>query len=119
MTSKNPQPVPSVTNRGSIDLTVSVDQSVLESLQTFTSGSGSNQQSVQLPNTNGEGATIDAIVRNGGTLILTGFEQKQNQYDRRGLAPGIPLVAGGSATAQAQRTTTIIILSAAVQDADS
>jgi hypothetical protein len=117
MTSKNPQPVPSVTNRGSIDLTVSVDQSVLESLQTFTSGSGSNQQSVQLPNTNGEGATIDAIVRNGGTLILTGFEQ--NQYDRRGLAPGIPLVAGGSATAQAQRTTTIIILSAAVQDADS
>lgn len=110
---------PSVTTRDSIDLTVSIDQSTLESLQTFTSGSGSNAQSVQLPDTNGEGATIDAIVHNGGTLILTGFEQKQNQYDRRTLAPGAPLITGGSETAQGQRTTTIIILSAAVQDADS
>jgi type IVB pilus formation R64 PilN family outer membrane protein len=110
---------PSVTARDSIDLTVSIDQSTLQSLQTFTSGSGSNAQSVQLPDTNGEGATIDAIVHNGGTLILTGFEQKQNQYDRRTLAPGAPLITGGSETAQGQRTTTIIILSAAVQDADS
>lgn len=110
---------PSVTPRNSIDLTISIDQSTLLSLQTFTSGSGSSAQSVQLPNTNGEGATIDAIVHNGGTLILTGFEQKQNQYDRRSMGPSVPLIAGGSETAQGQRTTTIIILSAAVQDADS
>ncbi len=110
---------PSVTNRGSINMTVSIDQSTLQGLDKFTSGSGANQQTVQLPNTNGEGATIDAIVNNGGTLILTGFEQKQNQFDRRGLAPDVPLIAGGSKAASTQRTTTIIILSAAVQDADS
>lgn len=110
---------PSVTAHNSINLTVSIDQSTLQSLQTFTSGSGSNQQSVQLPNTSGEGATVDAIVRNGGTLILTGFEQKTNQFDRRGLAPNVPLIAGGSKTADSERVTTIIILSAAVQDADS
>ena len=110
---------PSVTSRGSINMTVSIDQSTLQGLDKFTSGSGANQQTVQLPNTNGEGATIDAIVNNGGTLILTGFEQKQNQFDRRGLAPDVPLIAGGSKAASTQRTTTIIILSAAVQDADS
>ncbi|MFC7633429.1 type II secretion system protein GspD [Paraburkholderia humisilvae] len=110
---------PSVTPRNSIDLTISIDQSTLQSLQTFTSGTGANAQSVQLPDTNGEGATIDAIVHNGGTLILTGFEQKQNEYDKRSMGPGVPIIAGGSVTAQAQRTTTIIILSAAVQDADS
>ncbi|MBN6205138.1 hypothetical protein JYK21_01635 [Ralstonia pickettii] len=110
---------PNATSKDNVMLTLSIDQSVLQSLQTFTSGSGSAQQSVQLPNVNGEGSTQEVPIRNGQTLILTGFDRISSQYDRRSMGDGAPLVLGGSATQSRIRTTTIVLVSAVIRDANS
>jgi type IVB pilus formation R64 PilN family outer membrane protein len=110
---------PSVGQNNTVDLTVSIDNSVLQSLQSFTSGSGSNQQTVQLPNITGEGAVTDAIVHNGGTVVLTAFDRDSSTYDKRTLGDYLPVIFGGSKSAQHSRTATLIILSAVVQDMGS
>lgn len=109
---------PNATNKDSVMLTLSLDQSVLQSLQTFVSGSGSSAQSVQLPNVNGEGSTQEVPIKNGQTLILTGFDRVNSQYDRRTMGDGAPLALGGSLTQSRTRTTTIVLVSAVIRDAD-
>ncbi|KJK21071.1 hypothetical protein UB46_29295 [Burkholderiaceae bacterium 16] len=109
---------PNATSKDSVMLTLSLDQSVLQSLQTFVSGSGSNAQSVQLPNVNGEGSTQEVPIKNGQTLILTGFDRIHSQYDRRTMGDGAPLALGGSLTQSRTRTTTIVLVSAVIRDAD-
>lgn len=75
-------------------------------------------QSVQLPNVNGEGSTQEVPIKNGQTLILTGFDRVNSQYDRRTMGDGAPLALGGSLTQSRTRTTTIVLVSAVIRDAD-
>lgn len=110
---------PNVTSKDTVNLTMAIDQSVLDSLVTFTSGSGSNLQSVQLPNKNGEGSSQEVPIRNGQTVVITGFDKKTDQYDKRSLANGVPVVAGGSAKAGSLRTTTVVLVSVLVKDIDN
>ena len=109
----------SVTNNNSVAVTVSLDTSVLQSIQPFTSGSGSNQQTVQLVNTTGQGLSTDAIIRNGATTVLTVFDSNTAQYDRRTLGHNIPLLAGGSVNASRTRTATLLVMSATIKDTDA
>ncbi|MDO8728626.1 MAG: hypothetical protein Q7K26_01895 [bacterium] len=110
---------PNVTSNGTVMLTVSLDQSVLQSKETFSSGAGSNIQSVQLPNVNGEGSTQEVPIRNGQTVVLAGFDRVTNQYDKRTLGDGIPYLAGGSMTAGRTRTTTLVLASVITNDLDN
>lgn len=110
---------PNATNKDSVMLTLAIDQSVLQNIQTFTSGSGASQQSVQLPNINGEGSIQEVPIRNGQTLILTGFDRIGSQYDRRSMGDGMPLLAGGSQRQSLNRTTTIVLVSAVIRDRDA
>lgn len=110
---------PNVTSGGTVMLTVSLDQSVLQSKETFSSGAGSNIQSVQLPNVNGEGSTQEVPIRNGQTVILAGFDRVTNQYDKRTLGDGIPYLAGGSMTAGRTRVTTLVLASVVTNDLDN
>ena len=97
-------------------LNISLDQSTLKSLETFSSGTGANMQSVQLPNVDGEGSSQYVPIRNGQTVVLTGFDTKSNQYDKRTLGNKIPLLAGGSLRASETRSTTIVLVTAEVVD---
>ena len=107
---------PEVTAKDSVMLTMSLDQSTLQSLETFSSGSGANIQSVQLPNIDGEGSSQLVPIRNGQTIVLTGFDTKTNQFDKRTLGNNIPLLAGGSLRASETRSTTIVLVTAEVSD---
>jgi type IVB pilus formation R64 PilN family outer membrane protein len=107
---------PEVTAKDSVMLTMSLDQSTLQSLETFSSGSGANIQSVQLPNIDGEGSSQLVPIRNGQTIVLTGFDTKTNQFDKRTLGNHIPLLAGGSLRASETRSTTIVLVTAEVSD---
>lgn len=108
--------LPEVSSRDNITLNMSLDQSTLKSLETFTSGSGANTQSVQLPNKDGEGSSQVVPIRNGQTIVLTGFDTKSNQYDKRTLGAHLPILAGGSLRASASRSTTIVLVTAEVAD---
>lgn len=110
---------PNATSKDTVMMTMALDQSVLQSLQSFSSGSGTNAQTVQLPNINGEGSTQEVPVKNGQTIVLTGFDRVSNQYDKRTLGNGMPLFTGGSLTSSRTRTTTIVLISAVVQDSDN
>lgn len=108
--------VPEITSRDIVNLSISLDQSTLKSLETFTSGNGSNVQSVQLPDKDGEGSMQEVMLRNGRTMVLTGFDTKSNQYDKRTLGSHIPVVAGGSLTSSESRSTTIVLVTADIAD---
>lgn len=109
---------PNVTSKDTVMLTMALDQSTLRSLDTFSSGSGANTQSVQLPNKDGEGSSQEVPIRNGQTIVLTGFDRKGNQYDKRTLGPGLPALVGGSVRANESRTTTIVLVTAEIRDID-
>jgi type IVB pilus formation R64 PilN family outer membrane protein len=108
--------LPEVTAKDTVMLNMSLDQSTLNSLETFSSGTGANQQSVQLPDKSGEGSSQIVPIRNGQTVVLTGFETKSNQFDKRTLGHKIPLLAGGSLRASESRSTTIVLVTAEVVD---
>jgi type IVB pilus formation R64 PilN family outer membrane protein len=106
-----------VTDDNNIDLTVSMGNSALNGpIQTFTSGTGANQQSVQEVNKNKYDASTDGIVRNGGIIILTAHNHIQQQDQTSTLGNNIPMIAGGSRNAQDTRTTTLFVISASVRD---
>jgi type IVB pilus formation R64 PilN family outer membrane protein len=109
---------PNVTSKDTVMLTMALDQSILQSLDTFSSGTGANMQSVQLPNVNGEGSSSQVPIRNGQTIVLTGFDRKGNQYDKRTLGDHLPIFAGGSLHASETRSTTIVLVSVDVRDVD-
>jgi type IVB pilus formation R64 PilN family outer membrane protein len=108
--------LPEVTAKDTVMLNMSLDKSTLQSLETFSSGTGANMQSVQLPNIDGEGSTQQVPIRNGQTIVLTGFDTKSNQYDRRTLGDNMPVVAGGSLRSSKTRSTTIVLVTAEVID---
>lgn len=110
---------PEVTAKDTVMLNMSLDQSTLQSLDPFTSGSGQNVQTVQLPNIEGEGSSQQVPIRNGQTIVLTGFDTKSNQYDKRTLGNNIPILAGGSIRASETRSTTIVLVTAEVADGET
>lgn len=110
---------PEVTAKDTVMLNVTLDQSTLQSLETFSSGTGINMQSVQLPEKDREGSQQQVPIRNGQTIVLTGFDTKTNQYDKRTLGHRVPLLAGGSLRASQTRTTTIVLVTAEVADASA
>jgi type IVB pilus formation R64 PilN family outer membrane protein len=107
---------PEVTAKDTVMLNVTLDQSTLQSLQTFSSGQGANAQSVQLPDKDREGSSQQVPIRNGQTIVLTGFDTQTNQYDKRTLGSHIPVLAGGSLRASKVRSTTIVLVTAEVAD---
>ncbi|MGA5726614.1 hypothetical protein ACPCHQ_22020 [Ralstonia thomasii] len=110
---------PTVTDNNSIALTVSLDNSILQRLDSFSSGQGANQQTVQLPNVTGQGATTDALIRNGGMVVLTAFDHNDTEFDKRTLGDNIPMLLGGSKNVSRSRTATLIVISASIRDIGS
>lgn len=108
--------VPEVSSRDLVTLSMSLDQSTLQSLDTFSSGSGATLQSVQLPNIEGEGSSQVVPIRNGQTIVLTGFDSRSDELDKRTLGDYVPLIAGGSKKVSKTRSTTIVLVTAEVAD---
>jgi type IVB pilus formation R64 PilN family outer membrane protein len=107
---------PNVTSKDTVMLTMALDQSILQSLNSFSSGSGPNVQTVQLPTINGEGSSQEVPIRNGQTMVLTGFDRVGNEYDKRTLGEHVPVVAGGAVKANKSRTTTLVLVSVRIFD---
>ncbi|AQV99473.1 protein PilN (plasmid) [Cupriavidus necator] len=109
---------PDATTRDDVNLTLAFDQSALDGpIQTFTSGSGNNQQSVQVPRIVAKGIPAqDFIVRNGQTVVVTAFDQTDSQLTHRTLGEYLPTILGGSLTATKSRTFTLVLATVMVQD---
>ena len=70
---------PVVLDSNKVMLQFSVSISSLKDLTTFTSGTGSAQQSVQQPNIASFATQQNMTVRSGDTIVLSGFESESTQ----------------------------------------
>nr|WP_315591819.1 protein PilN [uncultured Cupriavidus sp.] len=106
------------TSRDDVNLTIALDQSKQDGpLEKFTSGAGTNQQSVQTINIVGKGIPKqDIIVRNGQTVLMAALDQDDTANTRRTLGESLPMLLGGSQTVSKTRTFTLLLATVMVQD---
>jgi hypothetical protein len=108
--------VPDVQDDGQILLSVAYDNAVAQPLKTVTFGERGNQVQVQQITVDGNGTVQQIELRPGQPVIVSGFDRSQDQHDRQRLAPGLPLATGGQDSAATERVTTLILITAQVEE---
>jgi type IVB pilus formation R64 PilN family outer membrane protein len=108
---------PDADNDDTVNLSVSFDSSVLNSIGTITTGQGTSQQTFQQPDISGNGIGGQEVpIRNGQTVLLTGFDQNNASYDKRTMGSKVPMLFGGSLTASHKRTFTLVFATVHIVD---
>jgi type IVB pilus formation R64 PilN family outer membrane protein len=106
--------IPTITTRNALVLDFGVLRSDLIGLVTQTSGTGSNQQSIELPDLVAQQMMQSIYLNTGDTLIISGLEQDTHQYDKRTLnrdgSPGL----GGMFSGKAERQSLIVMITPVV-----
>lgn len=87
---------PNIYDSNQMSLLFSLGVLNLVDILTLSSGTGSNQQSIQGPETSGYNFQQDVPLLQGETALVTGYENTLNSYTRRALGDNIPMLAGGS-----------------------
>ncbi|MEN4919641.1 hypothetical protein ABE485_13270 [Achromobacter spanius] len=108
--------LPDIQEDGQILLSIAYDNAVAQPLKTITFGENANQVQVQQITIDGSGTVQQIELRPGQPMIVSGFDRKQDQHDRQRLAPGMPLLAGGKDSAASERLTTLILVTAQVEE---
>ncbi|HEY0295250.1 MAG TPA: hypothetical protein VGC69_07945 [Bordetella sp.] len=108
--------VPDVQDDGSILLSVSYDNTVAQPLKSISFGQEGNQLQVQQLNVDGNGMVQQVELRPGVPVILSGFDRREDEFDRRRLTPDSPLLTGGLDRGARDRLTTVVLITAQVED---
>ncbi|MPT41948.1 MAG: hypothetical protein E2603_26590 [Achromobacter sp.] len=108
--------LPDIQEDGQILLSLAYDNAVAQPLKTITFGERGNQVQVQQITIDGNGTVQQIELRPGQPIIVSGFDRSQDQHERRRLAPGAPLIAGGQDSASSERTTTLVLVTAQVEE---
>ncbi len=108
--------VPDAQDDGSILLSVSYDNTVAQPLKSVSFGEKGNQLQVQQLNVDGNGVVQQVELRPGVPVILSGFDRREDEFERRRLTPDAPLLAGGLDKGGRQRLTTLVLITAQVED---
>ena len=95
--------LPRVLNNSEILVRYSIKMSDLNDLAEFTS----DRQTIQLPKVSTTSFEQEAVLRNGQTLVLAGFERDRKSVDRSGI--GAKLFGGKSATSL-ERVSTVVLI---------
>lgn len=108
--------VPDVQENGQILLSVSYDNTVAEPLRTVTFGSQDNQVQIQQITIDGNGTVQQVELRPGQPVVISGFDRSLQEYDRRRLDRSAPLAVGGGDSANEERRTTLLVLTARAEE---
>jgi type IVB pilus formation R64 PilN family outer membrane protein len=108
--------LPDIQEDGQILLSLAYDNAVAQPLKTITFGERGNQVQVQQITIDGNGTVQQIELRPGQPIIVSGFDRSQDQHERRRLAPAAPLIAGGQDSAASARTTTLVLVTAQVEE---
>jgi type II secretory pathway component GspD/PulD (secretin) len=100
------QLLPRVLNTREILLRYSLDLSDLVALETFESGDGS----VQLPQVTRSKFEQQVILKNGQTLVLSGFERQRTETENRGVGSPRFLGLGGVEEGEIRRASNIVFI---------
>jgi type IVB pilus formation R64 PilN family outer membrane protein len=100
------QLLPRVLNAREVLLRYSLDLSDLVALDEFTSG----DSTVQLPRVTESNFEQQVILKNGQTLVLSGFERQRTELKREGVGSPRFIGLGGSADGELSRATSIVFI---------
>jgi type IVB pilus formation R64 PilN family outer membrane protein len=108
--------VPDAQEDGQILLSIAYDNTAAQPLKSVTFGKTGNQLEIQQVTIDGNGMVQQVELRAGQPMIISGFERREDEYDRRRLTPSAPLALGGTDRASMRRVTTLIIVTAQVEE---
>ncbi|WP_233235264.1 hypothetical protein [Bordetella sp. LUAb4] len=108
--------VPDAQDDGSIQLSIAYDNTVAQPLKTLTFGRREHQIELQQITIDGSGMVQQVSLRPGEPMVISGFDRRQEEYDRRRLAPRAPLLLGGADQVARERSTTVVIVTAQVEE---
>ena len=108
--------IPDAQDDGQILLSIAYDNTVAQPLKTLTFGSSSNQVQLQQKTIEGMGTVQQVELRPGQPVVISGFDRSHAQYDRRRVDEDAPILFGGSGKATKQRATTVVIVTAQVEE---
>ena len=108
--------VPDAQEDGQVLLSVAYDNTVAQPLKSVTFGDGDNPLQLQQITIDGNGTVQQVALMPGQPLLISGFDRSQQETRSRRLNPGLPLALGGSDRSNAQRLTTIMVVTAHVEE---
>jgi len=108
--------VPDAQEDGQVLLSVAYDNTVAQPLKSVTFGDGDNPLQLQQITIDGNGTVQQVALMPGQPLLISGFDRSRQETEARRLNPGLPLALGGSDRASEQRLTTIMVVTAHVEE---
>ncbi len=108
--------VPDAQADGQVLLSVAYDNTVAQPLKSVTFGDSTNPLQLQQITIDGNGTVQQVALMSGQPLVISGFDRSQHETDSRRLNPGMPLALGGSDRAGTQRLTTVMVVTAHVEE---
>ena len=108
--------VPDAQEDGQILLSLAYDNTVAQPLKTVTFGDRDHPLQLQQLTVEGNGTVQQLALQPGQPLVVSGFDRQTSESAERRLNPGVPAVFGGSNQLNAQRLTTVLIITAQVEE---
>nr|WP_249279057.1 hypothetical protein [Bordetella genomosp. 5] len=111
--------VPDARDDGSILLSIGYDNTYAQPLQALSFGPKDSALVVQQLNLDGQGTVQQVALRPGQAVLLAGFDRQELDAQARRLAPGAPIVAGGHDKLGDTRLSTVLLVTAQLEDGDA
>ncbi|MET0186697.1 MAG: hypothetical protein ABW210_14715 [Achromobacter sp.] len=108
--------VPDVQDDGQILLSVAYDNTVAQPLKTITFGHRDTPMQLQQISVDGNGTVQQVALRPGQPMVISGFERDEADASRSRLGDRVPLLAGGQDKLGQTRHTTVVIVTAQVEE---
>jgi type IVB pilus formation R64 PilN family outer membrane protein len=108
--------VPDAQDNGQVLLSVAYDNTVAQPLKSVTFGDKANPLQLQQITIDGNGTIQQVALQPGQPLLISGFDRSEHETSERRLNPGVPVAFGGSNRASTQSLTTVMIVTAQVED---
>lgn len=102
--------LPHLLDNGTVMLQFSTDISSLVRLDTVSSGTGANSSSIQTPEIDTRNFLQRVAMKSNETLIISGFEQTDDNLDRNGVGHPSNFLLGGGVKARAGKEIIVILV---------
>lgn len=108
--------VPDIQEDGQILLSLAYDNTVAQPLKTVTFGDKAHPLQLQQLTIEGNGTVQQLALQPGQPLVVSGFDRQMAESTERRLNPGVPAIFGGGNRLASQRLTTVLIITAQVEE---
>ncbi len=108
--------LPDIQDDGRMMLSVAYDNTVAQPLKILTMGEGAQSVQVQQVAIDGSGTVQQIELRAGEPSLIAGFDRLQHDGETKRLAPGWAWLLGGADRSAARRVTTLIFVTAQIEE---